>query len=285
MRVAFVLLLASLVLSSRAVGQEPALPPVDTVAVVTVRLIDGTEVMGRVVAADDSSVTLVTVAGARVVMPRRSIVSWRPRQGQVTAKGFQQADPSTTRLFFTPTARTLPQGRGYFADYYLVFPVAGVGVTDEVMLSGGISIIPGTEQVMYGAAKVRIVRQSTVSFAIGGFYGAVAGEGSAGFGYAVTTLGSEDNALTVMGGVPFSTDEVVDEPVFAVGGEVRTGSGSKFMAEVWKLPGATEVPALFGMRWFGQKIAVGFGLVYVFPNGIEESGWPFIPWVDFSITW
>jgi hypothetical protein len=37
------------------------------------------------------------------------------------------------------------------------------------------------------------------------------------------------------------------------------------------------------MRWFGQKVAVGFGLGYVFPNSIE--GWPFIPWVNFSINW
>jgi hypothetical protein len=68
-----------------------------------------------------------------------------------------------------------------------------------------------------------------------------------------------------------------------VGAEARTGTGSKFMAEVWKIPGADDVPALFGMRWFGQSIAVGFGLVYVFPNSIE--GWPFIPWVDFAVNW
>jgi len=283
MRVASALLLASFALASRAVGQEPTPPPVDSVAVVTVRLIDGTEVTGRVVAADDSSVTLLTVAGARVVMPRRSISSWRPREGRVTAAGPQQADLNNTRLFVGPTARTLPQGRGYFADYYIFFPVVGAGVSDQFMMSGGVSILPGSDQIVYAAAKVRIVRQSTVSVAIGGLYGGVLGEGSAGFGYAVTTLGSEDNALTLMGGVPFSTDEVADEPAFMVGGEARTGGASKFMAEVWKLPGESDVPALFGMRWFSQKVAVGFGLVYVFPNSIE--GWPFVPWVDFSITW
>jgi len=283
MRVVSVFLLASVALASRAGAQEPIPPPVDSVTVVTVRVTDGTEVTGRVVAMDDSSVTLLTIAGARVVMPRRSIASWRAREGRVTAAGFRQTDPNASHLFVGPTARTLPQGRGYFADYYLFFPVAGAGVSDALMLSGGVSIVPGSDQIMYGAAKLRVVHQPAVSVAIGGLYGGIPGEGSAGFGYAVTTLGSEDNAITLMGGFPFSTDEVVDEPVLMVGGETRTGGASKFMAEVWKLPGESDVPALFGMRWFREKIAVGFGLLYVFPNSIE--GWPFIPWVDFSINW
>jgi len=284
MRVPFISLLAVSALASRAVGQQPAPPPVDTVTVVTIRLIDRTEVTGRVMATDDSSVTLLTFAGARVVVPNRSVVSWRKREGRVTAGGFQQADPNTSHLFFGPTARTLPQGRGYFTDYYLFFPVAGGGVTDAVMVSGGFSLLPGSsEQIAYGAAKVRVVHRSDLSVAIGGLYGGIPGEGSAGFGYAVTTIGSDDNALTLMGGVPFSTDELADEPIFMVGGEARTGGASKFMAEVWKLPGEEDVPLLFGMRWFAQKVAVGFGFVYVFPSSVE--GWPFIPWVDFSINW
>ena len=32
-------------------------------------------------------------------------------------------NPNTTRLFFAPTARTLEKGDGYFADYYLFFPL------------------------------------------------------------------------------------------------------------------------------------------------------------------
>src|SRR5262245_41748799 len=185
MRVPSVLLLALFALASRAVAQQPGPPPVDSVAVIAVRLNDGTEVTGRVVAVDDSAVTLLTFAGTRVIMPRRSIVSWRAREGRATAAGFQEADPNTSRLFFGPTARTLPQGRGYFADYYLFFPVAGGGVTDELMVSGGFSIVPGSDnQIAYGAAKLRIVHQSDLSVAIGGLFGGVPGEGSAGFGYA-----------------------------------------------------------------------------------------------------
>lgn len=286
MRVASVLLLALLGVASPTVAQQPTVPPVDSTAVVAVRLSDGSSFTGRVIAADDTSFTLVTIAGARVIVPRGALVSWRQEVGKVTATGVRQVDPNTHRLFFGPTARTLPKGRGYFADYFLVFPAAGFGLSDRVMLSGGISLVPGaSSQLVYVAGKASLVQRTDASFALGAFWATVPDQADAslGVGYAVTTIGGEDHAVTLMAGLPFATQEVTNEPLFIVGAETRTGRGSKFMVETWKLPGTSEVPALAGMRWFGEKVAVGFGLIYVFPSGIE--GWPFIPWVDFSINW
>ena len=284
MRVSSVLL-ALVAVGSPVAAQQPAAPPVDTVAVVALHLSDGSDITGRVVAADDSSLTLLTFAGARVTVPRRSIVSWRAQAGRVTAQGFQRADPSSSRLFFAPTARTLPGGSGYFTDYYVVFPTVGVGVSDRVMVSGGVSIVPGSDQAVYVAGKVGVVRAPKAAVAFGAFWATVPNESQTSLGmvYGVTTLGSEDHAVTLLAGVPFVTDDVAAQPLFVVGGETRIGGGSKLMAEVWKLPEENDVPALFGVRWFGNRLAVGFGLVYVFPNSIE--GWPFIPWVDFSVTW
>lgn len=266
-------------------AQQPATPPVDTVAVVALHLSDGSDLTGRVVAADDSSLTLLTFAGARVTIPRRSIMSWRPQRGRVTANGVQHSDASSSRLFFAPTARTLPKGSGYFTDYYIVFPTVGAGVSDRVMVSGGVSIIPGSDQFVYFAGKVGVVRSPDAAVAIGAFWATVPNESDAtlGMGYAVTTLGSEDHAITLLGGLPFTTQDLAPQPLFVVGGETRIGSGSKLMVEAWKLPEEDAVPALFGVRAFGKQLSVGFGLVYVFPNSIE--GWPFIPWVDFSVTW
>lgn len=281
----FSVLLALLAVASPVVAQQPAAPPVDTVAVVALHLSDGSDVTGRVVAADDSSLTLLTFAGARVTVPRRSIVSWRPQVGRVTAQGFQRSDASSSRLFFAPTARTLPAGSGYFTDYYIVFPTVGFGVSDRVMVSGGVSVIPGSDQLVYFAAKVGVVRKPTAAVAVGAFWATVPAESDAslGMGYAVTTLGSEDHAITLLGGVPFTTHDLAPQPLFVVGGETRIGSGSKLMVEAWKLPEEDAVPVLFGVRAFGKQLSAGFGLVYVFPNSIE--GWPFIPWADFSIVW
>jgi hypothetical protein len=278
-------LLALVAVVSPVAAQQPAAPPVDTVAVVALHLSDGSEVTGRVVAADDSSLTLLTFAGARVTVPRRSIVSWRPQAGRVTAQGFQRSDASSSRLFFAPTGRTLPAGSGYFTDYYIVFPTVGFGVSDRVMVSGGVSIIPGSDQLVYFAGKVGVVQKPAAAVALGAFWATVPNESDAqlGMGYVVTTFGSEDNAITLLGGLPFTTHDLAPQPLFVVGGETRIGSGSKFMVEGWKLPEESSVPVLFGIRAFGRQLSVGFGLIYVFPNSIE--GWPFIPWGDFSIRW
>jgi hypothetical protein len=68
-----------------------------------------------------------------------------------------------------------------------------------------------------------------------------------------------------------------------LGGEQRISRRSKLLLEVWKLEGVTEVPSVFGVRFFGERLAVDFGLLYVF--GVETDGWPFFPWVDFVVNW
>lgn len=285
-RVCSVLLVACVAAAPSLRAQRPALPPVDTSAVIALRLTDGSQVTGRIVAGDDSSVTLLTFAGARVAVPLRSIASWRPQLGRVTAGGFRRADPNTSRLFFAPTARTLPRGSGYFADYYLFFPVAAFGVTDRVMLSGGMSILPGlSSQLFYVAGKVGVIHEPKAAFAFGGFWATVPDESDAslGMGYAVATLGSEDQAVTLMAGYPFTTHRLSPEPLFVVGGESRITDGAKLLAELWKLPQEDHVPALFGVRWFGERVAVGFGFVYVLGSNVE--GWPLVPWVDFAVNW
>ena len=109
-------------------------------------------------------------------------------------------------------------------------------------------------------------------------------DASLGMGYAVTTLGSDDHAVTLMAGYPFTTQAVAPEPLFVVGGETRVSDRAKLMAELWKVPDESNVPALFGVRWFGDRLAVGFGFVYVLGSDSIE-GWPLVPWVDFAVNW
>ncbi len=286
MRPLVVVLLLACCAAVPAAAQRPAVPPIDSTAVVALRLTDGSDFVGHVVAVDDTSVTLLTVAGARVVLPRRSVASWRALRGQTTARGFQPADPNASRLFFGPTARTLEQGTGYFADYYLFFPVVGYGVHERVMISGGVSLIPGaSNQLVYVAAKAGVVRSPTFALAVGGFWATVPGEAGAslGSGYGVATWGTEDHAVTFMGGYPFTAHDIAPEPMFMLGGETRVGSRTKLLAEFWKFPETSDVPVIFGVRWFGDRIAVDFGFVY--PLGSDTNGFPFVPWVDFAVNW
>lgn len=280
------MLLALLAAVSPLAAQRPAAPPVDSTAVVALRLTDGSELTGRVVAADETTLTIVTLAAARVQLPRTSITSWRPVSGQMTARGFQPADPNTSRLFFGPTGRTLEQGSGYFADYYLFFPVVGYGVHDRLTLSAGMSIIPGlSSQLLYATAKVGVVRSDNVALALGGFFATVPDQPDASLGtaYGVATFGNTDHAITFMGGYPFTTQDVAQEPLFMAGGETRVGRRAKLLGELWKFPETSEVPVVFGVRWFGDRLAVDFGFVYAL--GSSTEGWPLVPWVDFAVNW
>ena len=282
------LLVLSLLLPARALAQQPALPPVDT-AVVALQLSDGSTLTGRVVASYDSSCTVVTLAGLKVVVPRGSLTGWRLQAGGTLPGGrYARRDPGRTRLFLAPTARTLPRGEGYVGDYYVFFPVAGYGIADRFMLSGGMSLIPGVpldEQLLYLAPKIGVVQTPTFSLAVGALYMRLnlsdLVNAWGGVGYASATFGSEDGALTLGLGWPVASGGASRSPWFMAGGERRVSRGIKLIAEGWKFPGSTEVPIVGGVRFIDEKVAVDLGLVQVL--GADFRG--IVPWVDFSVKW
>ena len=68
-------------------------------------------------------------------------------------------DPNYSRLLFSPTGRPLKKGDGYFSDYELLFPGVAVGLTDNLSIAGGVSLIPGLgldEQVLYVSPKLGV---------------------------------------------------------------------------------------------------------------------------------
>lgn len=285
MRRPLVVLLLCLVWSP-ALAQQPALPPVDT-AMVELRLADGTVLAGRVVAASDTTCTVVTSAGLTIVVPRRTLASWGP-QSRSGAGGFGRPDPGRTRLFLAPTARTLARGEGYVGDYYVLFPVVGYGITDRFTLAGGMSAIPGLaldQQLFYLAPKLSLVRSPTFGLGVGALYMRLSWndlvDAWGGVAYGVATVGGEDAALTVGLGWPFASGGGTREPWVMAGAERRVSRGIKLLLEGWKFPGSGDVPVVAGVRFVDVKVAVDLGFVRVF--GEDQTGiWP---WVDFSVKW
>jgi hypothetical protein len=249
----------------------------------------GSMLTGQVVAANDTSCTLVTAAGLRVVVPLRSLTGWLPEARRTLHGGrFGRPDPNRSRLFLAPTARTLPQGQGYVGDYYLFFPLVGYGILDRVTLSGGMSILPGLrfdQQLLYLAPKVGLLQTPKFSLAAGALYMRLDWSdlltASGGVAYGVGTFGSEDAAVTVGLGWPFAAGGTTRDPWALVGGEWRVSRGIKLLMEGWKFPGSSDVPVVAGVRFVGEKIAVDFGLLRVV--GADMTG--VVPWVDFAVNW
>src|SRR5260221_2239652 len=83
-----------------AFAQLRTLPPVDSTAVIAFRLTDHSKRRGHVIAADDTSLTIATLAPATEVLARRSIEEWDRLHGTLTPAGFRPADLTTHRLVF-----------------------------------------------------------------------------------------------------------------------------------------------------------------------------------------
>jgi hypothetical protein len=232
-----------------------------------IRLRDGSVLIGRLVGEADATVTVQTEAGLTVTLQRQQIASITPRAGRVVNGEMWPRDPNATRLFFAPTARAIPRGEGYFGVYELFFPFVSYGLTDRFTISAGTPIIPDViGEIFYFAPKFEVVRTPGASVAVGVLALVAPAEeldGSAGLIYGVGTLGSPDRSVTVGATVPFlatsDESEIGNEPVFMLGGELRTGLRTKLLSENYVLPSEGALVS-GGLRFFGERLSADFGL-------------------------
>jgi len=250
-----------------------------------VTLTDNTKLLGRIVGVTEEGLTFVTASDLSMQIPDDKIkdISW-PR-GELTEKGFQLADPNPTRLFFGPTGRTLREGEFNFSDFYIFFPALGVGLTDFLMIGGGISLFPGaTEQAFYLTGKARVVHTSRVDLAAGLFVFGVPDEEAFTSVYAALSTGSPRGGMTFGVALPLS-DETANAFGVLVGGETQVSAKIKLMSENWFFFGDGDALALLsgGLRFLGERFSVGLAL-FTSPDAFEDEGFPFLPWLDFALS-
>lgn len=287
MRRRFLLVLLLLGFGRAALAQQPRLPSVDTARVIELHLTDSTTMVGRVIAEDLASLTLLTAVGVRVTVPLASLAGWRD-VAAAQAPALVSRDPNDSRLFLTHTARAVRKGRVTLLDYMVFFPVVSYGVTDRLSLTGGMSLIPGSpDQLFYVAPKFTIVETAPASVAAGVLYlrivGLVPTSGYAGVAYGVTTIGSSTTAATVLVGFPFASSGWERRPLVMVGGESRVSRRVKLLFEGWTIPGTNVVPAVGGVRLIGTRVSWDLGMLFLI--GARETEGGFLPWVDFTIHW
>ena len=249
---------------------------------VWIQLKDGSRVLGRIVLETDDHLEVATSSGATVRVPREAVESITPRPA-----GDRNPDPNDSRLFFAPTGRPLRKGTGQFSDHQVLFPGVSYGVTDNITLMGGISIIPGLgldEQLVYFAPKVGARVSDRFAVSAGYLFARVAEEGfrnGAGIGFAVATVGGSDNSFTGGFGLAHSEGDV--KPILMLGGQARLSRRVFFLTENWFILDSdlrlSEQPFSAGFRLCGDRLSVDFGAILV--GELIEEGFP-IPWVSFS---
>jgi hypothetical protein len=193
-------------------------------------------------------------------------------------------NPNLTRLLIGPTARTLKAGKGYFYDLWIFFPGLAFGITDNFMISGGGSVIPGADnQMYYIMPKYRISTAKNLDLAINltifrlwdkTFY----------FGLGDLTYGTEGQSVTGALGIAFTNDKIANRPAAMFGGEYRVGRRASLVGECWFIPGDADsgVLGIGGLRLLGEFMTVDVGGAFSLDNksnNNDETSW--LPYVDF----
>jgi len=275
----------------RRTAPRPSAPEpriVDSTLLQRLTLTDGSVVIGRIVSIDSTNIEFEMRDGSMTIRRDAIMVYEELSPGRIKYGEFWFTNPNRTRLFFAPTARMLPQNKGYFADYYLFFAVAGWGVTDNFSLGGGMSLLPGVsvgQQIKYVIPKVGFPLDSNVFLAFGALIASVPdgfddgdGRASAGFLYSMTTLGTDDNSFTAGVGYGFLDGDWAENPAFVIGGEARMSRRTSFVSENWIIGGETESIFSGGIRFLGESIAVD--LAFWYATSWDDLKFP-LPYVDF----
>lgn len=266
--------ICSLVLGAvRAAAQVPTPPVTSSVpgdSLREVRLRDGSILYGRVVEETPERVVIVTSTGARIEVARAQVESMRLTSGRAVDGAFWVADPNSTRLFFTSTARPLRKGDGYVSSFMLFLPLVAYGVTDRFTIAGGTPILPvAFGRVLYFAPKYTVMQKEKSAVAVGalGFVlpEDVVDEGSIGIVYGAGTWGSRDRAITAGAGWGYrwasGTSDVSNDPVLMIGGETRVSRRVKLITENWVFTsGGTEGFISGGVRFIGDRLSADLGL-------------------------
>ena len=250
----------------RVQAQDPVdLRPTPDSMVAQITLRDGSTLLGRVLEVTSSSVRFASAVGESTI-PRSTIVSVRlVHRSGLHEEGLWPEDPSRTRLLFAPTGRMMRSDETYFTEAELFFPSFQFGITDRISMGVGASVFPGVgiaDQIFYVTPKVGVYQSPNVNVAVGALIAGakwLVDQSPVGIGYGVATLGSEDNSLTVGGGVGYGNKKA-GASLLMVGGTTRVSKGISLVTENYA--DLSNGGALWsgGVRFIGERLSVDAAL-------------------------
>jgi hypothetical protein len=199
---------------------------------------------------------------------------------------------------FAPTARPLRRGEGYFSDHYVLFPGVAFGLTDQLSLSGGVSVVPGlglSEQIFYVSPKLGFELSERAAVALGAAYAGNGGDEGAAIAFGLATLGRPAKSVTLGLGFAGSRKQEFDsrarssrdvwrwrdKPILMLAGSVQLSNSVALLSENWLLLGerVSDQPFGLALRFFGDRLSADVGVILV--GEVIEEGFP-VPWLSIS---
>lgn len=250
---------------------------------------DGSSFIGRIVEVGEDEVQFQSELGVlRISVSKikdiREVPAFSIKKGK-----YWFPNPNATRLYFSPTGRTLKKGEGYLADYYLFFPMAAYGITDNISIGGGISIFPGInidDQIFYFTPKVGVKASEKLNLSVGALVVRIPEvlddeedtSETVGILYGVGTFGTPDLSFTAGLGYGFVGSDFAEKPMVMVGGEWRLSRRISLISENWIFPGVDEPLVSYGIRFLGEKLSIDLGFINLLG---ETDIFPGVPYIDF----
>ena len=191
-------------------------------------------------------------------------------------------NPNRTRLLVSQNARSLKAGEGYFFDLWIFFPGLAYGITDNISIAGGASIILGADdQLFYFTPKVGFPATDKLDLAVNMTIFRLWDE-TLYLGQGSMTYGTDDASMTFGLGLAWNDNAMMDKPAVTAGGEYRVDRRMALVGESWFIPGDEEngLLVLGGVRFLGEEMTVDLGFATsVESDSEEDTQW--IPYVDF----
>lgn len=262
----------------------------DVDSVVTLHMNNGDILTGVVIAEDSESLTIRTLKDYEITVRKKNLLRVISNEGVDRKYRFQRIDRNYSRLMLAPTGRPLRRGDGYFSNAYVLFPGIALGVTDNITILAGISIIPGLDldqQLLYFAPKIGHRFGDNFSFSVGAAYATVGEDFTAGMIFAVGTVGPDHAAFTGGIGLGYAGEgddvKFADNPVIMFGGNLRMSNSVALVSENWMATGENfdlnEQPFGIAIRFFGERLSADFGFLLI--GEVLEAGFP-IPWLSMT---
>ncbi len=273
------LLLAASV-DAKDISKDLVVPDSSVIQILT--LSDGSTLMGRITEVGEENIQFMTDMGELTVEISKIEKIEEVSESSMKGGKYWFPNPNRTRLLLGPTARSLEAGSGYFFDLWIFFPGIAYAFTDNFMISGGVSIIPGADnQLFYLIPKYSFSASENFDIGISTIIFNLWDE-TFFLGMGNFTVGSDDRSLTGGLAVAWNEDEIADKPAAMLGGEYRFARRVSLVGESWFIPGDEDNGVLFlgGIRLFGQEIAVDLGIAYAFSDESDEDDTSWLPYID-----
>lgn len=244
----------------------------DTTFVQIIKLEDGSSIIGRITAIKDEKVEFQTDIGLIIVPVSKIQEIETATSGAIKNGQYWFANPNSSRLILAPSGRMLDKGKGYIADYCLFSPRVAYGITKNISVSGGATLIPFSreDQWFYLMPEfgMDVNDNSALSAGAAVFMPFWDSPGSSfpllSVAYGAFSAGKPDSRITAGVGYGIVRDEWMKLPVFLFGRDIRIFKGVSLVSENYIFMDNDRVLQTvfcYGCRFFSKSLCVDAAFV------------------------